>query len=105
MSASPDKLKPIRNTLQSCPLTHDARISRHNEFVTKISRAVRRREATVDVQLHVHYYDVICDVQISWEDSRTLSDTWKKKEKFQPNISKNPISVFMKSMYYIVGIK
>lgn len=90
------RVESLSHVLQGCPVTHHERIKRHDEIVGKIATYARRRGRVVEKEPRVHHADrqlfipdlaihlpddalLICDVQVCWEGSRTLSDSWSRK--------------------------
>lgn len=91
-----DKIESLAHVLQACPTTHYERIKRHNSIVAKVARHCRRKGWTTEVEPRVRHVDgqlfipdlavhqpnstlTICDVQVCWESTRTLAESWDRK--------------------------
>lgn len=98
------RVESIAHILQTCPVVHDARIRRHDQIVKRVAQETRRAGLTTEVEPHIRHQDgrlykpdlvvhlpnrvdkaspkriVVCDVQVSWEGPRPLSDTWTRKQ-------------------------
>lgn len=97
------RVETISHVLQGCPLTHHARVARHNEVANKISGYLRKKGFPTETEPHIRHSDgqlykpdivvhvsdddsVVCDVQIAWEGTRPLSQTWTDKRLVYDNI-------------------
>lgn len=83
--------------------SHAERIHRQNEIATKVARYARKKGWTVETEPYVYYPNgqlckpklaihlpknslVVCHVQVSWEGTRALSQSWENKRLVYDNI-------------------
>lgn len=89
------KPETLSHVLQQCPLTHWARIRRHDTIAAKIIRHfrktlpvedephVRHPDGTLykpDIVIHTNDDIVVCDVGVSWEGQQSLGLSWQAKK-------------------------
>lgn len=94
------KIESIAHVLQQCPLTHHARIRRHNEVARKIANFCRPKH-TVEEEPHVRHPNgelfkpdlaihlgarvLIVDVGVNWEGSVSLNQSYISKREVYNN--------------------
>lgn len=92
------KKETLSHVLQNCPLTHWARIRRHNEIVKELAKAARKDHWMAhiekvyrctnntlrkpDLTLTKGNEVIICDVGIHWEGPTPLSTQHERKQQY-----------------------